>query len=64
MKASGACHKTSHRTEVIPDGQAFGNIDAEVMRARQGGDELQCERTEAADNAVSTAHKNMLFTHH
>jgi len=60
---SGARHKIS-QTITVPDGQAFGNIDAEVMRARQGGDKLQCERTKAADDAISTAHKDMLFTHH
>ena len=56
--------KKTNSVRHVPDGEAFGNIDSEVMRARQGRDKLQRERAEAADYAVSAAHKDVLLTYH
>ena len=48
----------------VPDGQAFGDVDAQVVGARQRRDELQREGTEAADDAVGAADEDVLLAHH
>ena len=48
----------------VTDGETFGDVDAEVVGPRQSRHELQRERTEAADDAVSAADKDVLLAHH
>lgn len=48
----------------MTDGQTFGDVDAEIVRPRQGRDKLQRKWTEASDDAISAPDEDVLFTHH
>ena len=52
------------REYCVPDGQAFGHIDAQIMGPGQCGDKLKGERTKTADYSVSAADEDVLLTHH